>query len=292
MALPTIVPGRTVPACPNLSLSPNSRRPRHPSHSIHASHHKFQDAAFRQQIRTIHQSRQNHQQWPILKAIVKELDATVSDPDLLTQEVEALAAEVTQLLDGANLYFVGMMGSGKSTVGKIVAAALGYPYLDIDAIIVETAGCTVAQIFADQGEQAFRDLESQVLQDLGARKGVVVSTGGGAVMRDQNWGHMSQGIVIWLKGAPELLTKRALSDGTQSRPLLSQSSDQGDDAYTALLAKVTGILDKRQHLYRQSDLHIPLERSPGDPSDCGATPAAVAYRVLKSLEEHLKKGAI
>lgn len=54
--------------------------------------------------------------------------------------------------------------SGKSTVGKIVAAALGYPYLDIDAIIVETAGCTVAQIFADQGEQAFRDLESQVLQ--------------------------------------------------------------------------------------------------------------------------------
>ena len=65
-----------------------------------------------------------------------------------------------------------------------------------------------------------------VSQDLGARKGVVVSTGGGAVMRDQNWGHMSQGIVIWLKGAPELLTKRALSDGTQSRPLLSQSSDQ------------------------------------------------------------------
>lgn len=65
-----------------------------------------------------------------------------------------------------------------------------------------------------------------VSQDLGARKGVVVSTGGGAVMRDQNWRHMSQGIVIWLKGAPELLTKRALSDGTQSRPLLSQSSDQ------------------------------------------------------------------
>lgn len=65
-----------------------------------------------------------------------------------------------------------------------------------------------------------------VSQDLGARMGVVVSTGGGAVMREQNWGHMSQGIVIWLKGAPELLTKRALSDGTQSRPLLSQSSDQ------------------------------------------------------------------
>lgn len=58
---------------------------------------------------------------------------------------------------------------------------------------------------------------------------------------------------------------------------------QGDDAYTALLAKVTGILDKRQHLYRQSDLHIPLERSPGDPSDCGATPAAVAYRRARLL---------
>ena len=58
---------------------------------------------------------------------------------------------------------------------------------------------------------------------------------------------------------------------------------QGDDAYTALLAKVTGILDKRQHVYRQSDLHIPLERSPGDPSDCGATPAAVAYRRARLL---------
>ena len=65
-----------------------------------------------------------------------------------------------------------------------------------------------------------------VSQDLGVRKGMVVSTGGGAVMRDQNWGHMSQGIIIWLKGAPELLTKRALNDGTQSRPLLCQSSDQ------------------------------------------------------------------
>ena len=53
---------------------------------------------------------------------------------------------------------------------------------------------------------------------------------------------------------------------------------QGDDAYTALLAKVTDILDKRQHLYMQSDLYIPLEGSPGDSSDCGATPAAVAYR--------------
>lgn len=53
---------------------------------------------------------------------------------------------------------------------------------------------------------------------------------------------------------------------------------QGDGAYTATLAKVRDILDKRQHMYAQADLHIPLEGSPGDPSDCGATPAVIAYR--------------
>ncbi|EIE21055.1 shikimate kinase, partial [Coccomyxa subellipsoidea C-169] len=172
-------------------------------------------------------------------------------------------------LDGSSLYLVGMMGSGKSTVGKMVAAALEYPYVDSDKLIEERAGCTVAQIFAAQGEQAFRDLESSVLQELAASKAVMVSTGGGVVTREQNWESMRHGLVIWLTGPPELLAKRAVSDGTQSRPLLSQGSSGSSEV---------DILDKRQHMYAQADLHIPLEGSPGDPSDCGATPAVIAYR--------------
>ena len=94
------------------------RRPRHPSHSSYPSHQKFQDAEFRKQIRsTIHQSLRDHQQWPILKAIVKELDSTLSDPDLLTQEVEVCKS----LLCGASqpLIQVGMVHTW-ATAGAMV----------------------------------------------------------------------------------------------------------------------------------------------------------------------------
>ncbi|CAL8462601.1 g2134 [Coccomyxa elongata] len=213
---------------------------------------------------------------------------------MLTQKVEDLAAEVIQLLDGTSLYLVGMMGSGKSTVGKIVASALKYPYLDADSLIEKMAGCTVAEIFAEEGEESFRDLESQVLHELMPFKSVVVSTGGGAVIRKQNWGYMQHGVVVWLTGPPELLSRRALRDGTQSRPLLSQSSagsEEGEDEYAATVTKLRDILDKRRHMYAQADVHVPLEVSPTDPGDCGATPAVVSYRLLKALAERLKKDA-
>ncbi|KAK9917267.1 hypothetical protein WJX75_002538 [Coccomyxa subellipsoidea] len=263
--------------------------------NVCALRQKLRNAAFRQQSCSTRSVQQKHQRELIVRAHVEGLDESISDYDVLTQKVEALAAEVMELLDGTSLYLVGMMGSGKSTVGKIVASALKYPYLDCDTLIEKMAGCTVAEIFADEGEESFRDLESQVLHELMPFKAVVVSTGGGAVTRKQNWGYMQHGVVVWLTGPPELLSRRALRDGTQSRPLLSESSagseEGGDDEYAATVAKLRDILDKRRHMYEHADLHIPLEVSPTDPGDCGATPAVIAYRLLKALSERLKNDA-
>ncbi|CAL8469084.1 g8625 [Coccomyxa elongata] len=229
-----------------------------------------------------------------IKAAAETYHESLPDQDVLTEHLDALSAQVSPLLNGTCLYLVGMMGSGKSTVGKLVATLLGYQILDVDSLIQDQTGRSVPQIFAEEGEQAFRDLESKVLQELMTTKDAVVSTGGGAVMREENWGYMSQGVVIWLTGPAELLSRRALQDGTKSRPLLSASSSgstEGRDEYAATLAKVTRILSEREHLYARADLHIPLGVSPQDPGERGATPADVAYRLLTALAERLKTGA-
>ncbi len=77
--------------------------------------------------------------------------------------LQSLADEVHELLQGNSLYLVGMMGSGKSTVGRLVGKALKYPLLDTDALIEQSSKATVSEIFADEGEEAFRDLETEVL---------------------------------------------------------------------------------------------------------------------------------
>ena len=77
--------------------------------------------------------------------------------------MQSLAEEVQKLLQGNSLYLVGMMGSGKSTVGRLVGKALKYPMLDTDQLIEETSKTTISKIFAQDGEEAFRDLETEVL---------------------------------------------------------------------------------------------------------------------------------
>ena len=84
-------------------------------------------------------------------------------------------------LQGTNLYLVGMMGSGKSTVGPLLAKALGYRFLDADAVISQAAGCSIPEIFERDGEEGFRRLERQVLQQLSQWHSLVVATGGGIV---------------------------------------------------------------------------------------------------------------
>ena len=98
------------------------------------------------------------------------------------------------------------MASGKSTVGPLLADALGYRFLDADAVIREVAGCTIPEIFDRDGEAGFRQLERQVLKQLSQWHSLVVATGGGIVTVPANWGELRQGAVVWLDvAAAELL---------------------------------------------------------------------------------------
>ncbi len=98
-----------------------------------------------------------------------------------------------------NLIFVGLPGSGKSTVGRLCARALNLPFVDADKFLEQREGRSVADIFASSGEGYFRDLESRVLAELCRREGIVLATGGGAVLRAQNVRALRQnGVVVYI----------------------------------------------------------------------------------------------
>ena len=186
------------------------------------------------------------------------MSAASFDPDLLRRRLE-----------GINLYLVGMMGAGKSAVGRPLAQALGYRFVDADTAIEQVAGRTIPSLFADEGEAGFRSLETAVLGQIASWHSLVVATGGGVVTRPENWGHMRQGVVIWLDAAPAVLLSRLNADPTP-RPLLSS-----DDP----AARLQALLQERLPLYGQADLRI----SQGD-----GTPEQVAAQVLEALPTILK----
>lgn len=124
-------------------------------------------------------------------------------------------------LDGVHLVLIGMMGSGKTTVGRIAAERLGRPFFDSDTVIEARTGRTVRQIFADEGEDAFRTLETQVLAEaLDSPEPAVIAAAGGVVLRAENRAALRQAKarVIWLCADPVLLADRVRSGG--HRPLL------------------------------------------------------------------------
>lgn len=94
-------------------------------------------------------------------------DRLLKDYSLLSEEVETLANTVMEGLGGTSIYLVGMMGSGKSTVGKLLASILKYCYFDTDGLIEQASNKTIAQMFEEDGEQDFRDAETKVLQVSG-----------------------------------------------------------------------------------------------------------------------------
>jgi len=171
-------------------------------------------------------------------------------------------------LEGCNLYFIGMMGSGKTAVGDIVAKRIGtYNFLDTDNIIESVTGATIPEIFESEGEDGFRDIESQVLDSVYAYVRCVVSTGGGLVCRLLNWSKLQSGVVVWLDVKPDVIMKRI--QGTD-RPLL-----QTDDPLTTL----TELLQSRLSRYEQADVTIDVTEQM-DASD-------VADAVIKQLHNFI-----
>ena len=155
-------------------------------------------------------------------------------------------------LRGCNLYFIGMMGSGKSAVGDALARRMGtYNFLDTDVILERATGMSIPQIFKEEGEDAFRDAEAQVLDSVHAHVRCVISTGGGLVVRNQNWSKLQTGLVVYLKVDPEVIMKRI--QGTD-RPLL-----QTDDP----LETLKQLMEERRERYEQADVIVEVTEDMG-----------------------------
>ena len=148
-----------------------------------------------------------------------------------------------------SVVLVGMMGSGKTAVGKALAARLQVPFLDSDAAIEEAAHATIAEIFARDGEPFFRDRESEVISRLLSGPPAIVSTGGGAFMSERNRRVIAEkGVALWLDADLDTLWERVRHK--DSRPLLRTADPRGT---------LAGIYEKRVPVYRLADLKVTAE---------------------------------
>jgi shikimate kinase len=150
-----------------------------------------------------------------------------------------------------NIFLVGPMGAGKSTIGRQLAEALGYEFLDSDQEIQRRTGVDIPTIFEYEGEEGFRKRERQVIEDLAQREGVVLATGGGVVLRADNRQQLAaRGFVIYLHCSPEQQYARTSRD--RNRPLLAT-----DDP----LQRLRDLMSEREPIYRQvADMVVSTER--------------------------------
>lgn len=151
------------------------------------------------------------------------------------------------------IYLVGFMGSGKSTVGRLLAERLGWDFVDLDEQIERLAGCTIATVFEEQGEAAFRDLEHRALRaqtgEVHCGRARVVALGGGAFAFENNRRLIADsGLSVWLDASAEALWERVQS--ATHRPL---AQDQ---------ASFTRLLESRREAYGQADLTLDATQSP------------------------------
>ena len=145
------------------------------------------------------------------------------------EEIDAIgmsAMQSTENIDNTqptSLFLIGMMASGKSTIGRILARSLGWPFLDVDREIEKRSGVAISTIFEMEGEAGFRARETQMMDELTSKEGVVVAMGGGAPMFEVNRKLLKRGFVIELRSSASDILERTRRD--TSRPLL-QAEDR------------------------------------------------------------------
>ena len=152
-----------------------------------------------------------------------------------------------------NVFLVGMMASGKTTIGRQLATLLQREFCDTDQLVEERAGADISWIFDREGEEGFRDREELAVDEATAMAGVVVATGGGVVLRDANRQRLrTRGTVVYLEASPELILERA--GRSRNRPLL-----QADDVQR----RIASLCEQREPLYRAvADVVVATDRLP------------------------------
>jgi shikimate kinase len=163
-------------------------------------------------------------------------------------------AEILALLDKRLIVLVGMMGAGKSTIGRRLAARLNLPFVDADTEIEAAAGMSIPEIFEAHGEPHFRDGEARVIARLLENGPGVLATGGGSFMREETRRRIGEKAVsIWLKADPDVILRRVKR--RIDRPLL-QTADPA--------ATVTRLLSEREPVYEHADITIASREVPHD----------------------------
>jgi len=148
-----------------------------------------------------------------------------------------------------NIALIGFMGTGKSSVGRMLAEELHFHFLDTDELIVSRAGKSIAAIFAADGEAAFRKLERGVVEELATRKRTIVSTGGGLGANAENLANLkTHALTVCLWASPEKIWERVR--GQSHRPLLQDPNP---------LAKIRQLLAERGPTYKQADVLLNTE---------------------------------
>ncbi|MGD1007575.1 MAG: shikimate kinase [Ignavibacteriaceae bacterium] len=158
------------------------------------------------------------------------------------------------------IYLTGFMGSGKSTIGPILANTLGWDFFDLDIIIEQKEGKKISRIFEENGEEYFRNLETEILKDLAARKNVIVALGGGTITNQDNIDFLKKiGMIIYIKISAESAYKRLRFK--RDRPILSRNGTV-NLSKTEFIGKIAQLLSARNRYYEQADIIIETDNLP------------------------------
>lgn len=143
-----------------------------------------------------------------------------------------------------NIVLIGFMGCGKSTVGRRLSALTGHRFVDTDELVIQAEKRGIPEIFASVGEEGFREIEERIIRDLVGVAGIVLSTGGGAILREANRAALKKtGVVVWLDSDPDILFERAIRSG--KRPLLNTPNPR--ETFDSLAASRRAVYESASH---------------------------------------------
>lgn len=149
-----------------------------------------------------------------------------------------------------NIILTGFMGTGKTTVGKIIAEKLKFSFIDIDALIEKAIGMKISEIFSEFGESRFREIETEMVKLITKKNSLVISTGGGVVLREENMYYLKKsGIVFCLTASENTILNRVKN--CKDRPLLLVDNPQ---------ERIRELMDRRKPFYEKADFIIDTER--------------------------------